>query len=84
MFFAGRRLRLPPFFNVENRLNDTSITTRAYLVGTAVNGVTPLVFQDAATVASEGLNVQPFGTYTAASSSATRERQVQVGFKVEF
>ena len=71
-------------FNVQNRVNYTSITTRAYLVGTAVNGVTPLIFQDAATVATEGLNVQPFGTYMAASSNSSRERQVQIGFKVEF
>ncbi len=71
-------------FNLPNRVNYTSITTRAYLVGTAVNGVTPLIFQDAATVASEGLNVQPFGTYTAASANSSRERQVQLGFKVEF
>jgi hypothetical protein len=46
--------------------------------------VTPLIFQDAATVATEGLNVQPFGTYMAASSNSSRERQVQIGFKVEF
>ena len=71
-------------FNALNRVNYSSITTRAYLVGTAVGGVTPLVFQDAATVAAEGLNVQPFGTYTAASSGAAREREVQVGLKVEF
>jgi hypothetical protein len=83
----GERLRVraaAEIFNVQNRVNYTSITTRAYLVGTAVNGVTPLIFQDAATVASEGLNVQPFGTYTAASSNSSRERRVQIGFKVEF
>ena len=84
----GERLRVraaAEIFNVQNRVNYTSITTRAYLVGTAVNGVTPLIFQDAATVASEGLNVQPVpGTYTAASSNSSRERQVQIGFKVEF
>jgi hypothetical protein len=83
----GERVRVraaAEIFNVQNRVNYTSITTRAYLVGTALNGVTPLIFQDAATVASEGLNVQPFGTYTAASSNSSRERQVQIGFKVEF
>ena len=30
-------------------------------------GVTPLVFQSAAAVAAEGLNVQPFGAFTEAS-----------------
>jgi TonB dependent receptor len=71
-------------FNLENRVNYTSITTRAYLVGPAVGGVTPLIFQDAATVASEGLNVQPFGTYTTASSNSARERQLQLSFKLVF
>jgi hypothetical protein len=83
----GERLRLrahAEVFNVQNRVNYSSITTRAYLVGTAVNGVTPLIFQDAATIASEGLSVQPFGTYTASSGNWTRERQVQFGFRLEF
>jgi hypothetical protein len=71
-------------FNLPNRVNYSSTTTRAYLPGTAVNGVTPLVFQDAAAVSAEGLNVQPFGTYTAASTSNSRERQVQLGLKIEF
>ncbi len=67
-----------------NHLNYSGIQQRAFLVGTPVNGITPLVFQNAATVASEGLNVQPFGTYTAAGTSQARERQVQFGVKVEF
>lgn len=48
-------------FNLPNHVNYTSTTTRAYHPGVAVNGLTPLVFQDAATVAAEGLNQQPFG-----------------------
>jgi hypothetical protein len=71
-------------FNLPNHVNYSSITTRAYLQGTAANGVTPLVFQDAATIVTEGLNVQPFGTYTAASTSNSREREVQLGVKLEF
>ena len=71
-------------FNVPNHVNYTSTTTRAYLPGTAVDGVTPLVFQDAGTVAAEGLNEQPFGAFTAASTANSRERQVQMGLKVEF
>src|SRR5665213_563382 len=71
-------------FNVTNRVNYSRIMQRAFLVGTATNGVTPLVFQDAATVAAEGLNVQPFGTFTAASTSQTQERQVQLGVRLEF
>jgi len=71
-------------FNLPNHVNYTSTTTRAYQPGTVVNGVTPLVFQDAATVAAEGLNEQPFGAFTAASTANSRERQVQLGVKLEF
>jgi hypothetical protein len=71
-------------FNVTNRVNYSRIAQRAFLVGTAVNGVTPLVFQDAATVAAEGLNVQPFGTFTSASTGQSKERQVQLGVRLEF
>jgi hypothetical protein len=78
-------------FNLTNRLNYSGITQRAFLVGTPVplSGttgpeVTPLVFQDAATVATEGLNVLPFGAYTAAGTSQTRERQIQLGLRLEF
>jgi hypothetical protein len=67
-------------FNVANRVNYSGVTERAFLVGTPVGGVTPLVFQDAAAVATEGLNVRPFGAYTAAAA----ERQVQVGLRLEF
>ena len=71
-------------FNLGNRVNYSGVTERAFLVGTAVGGVTPLVFQDAATVAAEGLNVRPFGAFTAAGTDTARERQVQVGLRVEF
>jgi hypothetical protein len=71
-------------FNVTNRVNYSGIMQRAFLVGTAVNGVTPLVFQDAATVAAEGLNVQPFGTFTSASTGWSGERRVQLGLRLEF
>jgi hypothetical protein len=67
-------------FNVANRVNYSGVTERAFLVGTPVSGITPLVFQDAAAVATEGLNVRPFGAYTAAAA----ERQVQVGLRLEF
>ena len=81
----GLRLRASAeAFNVANHLNFSGVQQRAFLVGTAVGGVTPLVFQDAATVAAEGLNVQPFGVYTAAGTSQARERQVQFGVRVEF
>jgi hypothetical protein len=71
-------------FNVMNRVNFSGVTQRAFLVGTAANGVTPLAFQDAGTVATEGLNVLPFGAHTAAGTSQARERQMQLGLRLEF
>jgi Carboxypeptidase regulatory-like domain/TonB dependent receptor len=71
-------------FNMLNHLNYSGVQQRAFLVGTMVAGVTPLVFQSAGTVVSEGLNVQPFGAYAAAGTSQARERQVQVGLRLEF
>jgi hypothetical protein len=78
-------------FNVANHLNYSGVEQRAFLVetpvplsGTTGPVVTPLVFQNAATVATEGLNVQPFGAYTAAGTSQARERQVQLGIRLEF
>lgn len=71
-------------FNLTNHVNYSGITQRAFLVGTAVNGVTPLIFQDAATVAAEGLNVRPFGVFTGAATGSTQERQMQLGLKVQF
>jgi len=93
-FRLGEALRLrasAEAFNLTNRLNYSGITQRAFLVGTPVpvSGttgpvITPLVFQNAATVATEGLNVQPFGAYTAAGTSQARERQIQLGLRLEF
>jgi hypothetical protein len=76
-------------FNVANHLSYSGVTQRAFLVGvpgsgTAAVGVTPLVFQDAATVSTEGLNVLPFGAYTAAGTSQARERQIQFSLRLEF
>jgi hypothetical protein len=71
-------------FNVTNRRNISSVEERAFLVGTTVGGVTPLVFQDAATIATEGLNTQAFGSPTASSTSLARERQIQLSLHVEF
>ena len=49
-------------FNLFNHRQVSAVTQRAYLVGTTVGGVTPLIFQDAAAIAAEGLNTQAFGT----------------------
>jgi Carboxypeptidase regulatory-like domain/TonB dependent receptor len=71
-------------FNLTNRVNYSAIMQRAFLVGTETNGITPLIFQNAATVAAEGLNVRPFGTYTAAATGQSPERQIQLGLRLEF
>ena len=71
-------------FNLLNHQNVTSVSQRAFLVGTPLAGVTPLVFQNTAAIAAEGLNTQAFGTPTATGTNLARERQVQVGLRVQF
>ena len=86
-FQAGDHVRLETFaeaYNLLNHTNVSSVTQRAFLVGTEVGGVTPLVFQNATEVSAEGLNTQPFGTPIASSTSSARERRIQVGARVEF
>jgi hypothetical protein len=60
------------------------VETRAYLAGTAVNGVTPLVFQDATTVAAEGISTPAFGTATSSTTGLSRERQVEIGLRLTY
>jgi len=85
---AGERLRVRATveaFNVANHVSYSGVQQRAFLVGTpAANGVTPLIFQDAAAIAQEGLNVRPFGVYTASATDNSRERQIQMGLRLEF
>ncbi len=71
-------------FNLTNHVNYTSVTERAFLVGTASNGITPLIYQNPAAVVAEGLNSLPFGALTSSSSESSRERQLQFGIRLEF
>lgn len=71
-------------FNLFNHVNVTSEQQRAFLVGTAVNGITPLTFQDSATIATEGLTSKPFGTPTSSATLLTRERRLQFGLRFDF
>jgi hypothetical protein len=72
-------------FNLANHVSYTGVQQRAFLVGVpATNGVTPLIYQDAETIAREGLNVRPFGVYTASAANNTRERQIQIGLRLDF
>lgn len=85
---AGERVRVRATldaFNVANHVNYTGVQQRAFLAGTpAANGVTPLIFQDAAAIAAEGLNTRPFGAFTASTANTSRERQIQLGLRVDF
>jgi hypothetical protein len=76
-------------FNVVNRVNYSGVTQRAYLVGTpgtsgAPAGITPLIFQDSATIAAEGLNTLPFGAFTDSGAGLASERRIQLGVRFEF
>jgi hypothetical protein len=71
-------------FNALNTRNLTAMETRAFLVGDEVGGVTPLIFQDAATVATEGITTPAFGTPTSSTAGLSRERQVEFGLRARF
>jgi len=92
-FGLRKGVRLSGFaeaFNLLNQRNLTRVETRAFLLGTPVPlpdgfpGPTPLVFQDATTIAGEGLTTPAFGAPTSSTSGVSRERQVEFGVRVEF
>jgi hypothetical protein len=89
---VNARVKLEGFVEAFNALNTVSLSaveTRAFLVGTptVVNGATgptPLVFQDAATIASEGLTTPAFGAPTSSTTGLSKERQLEIGLRVRF
>jgi hypothetical protein len=85
---AGEHVRLRAMveaFNLANHVSYTGVQQRAFLVGVPqANGVTPLIYQDAQALAQEGLNVRPFGVFTASAANNTRERQIQLGLRMDF
>jgi hypothetical protein len=81
---AVREALTAEVFNVFNHQSVSNVNQRAFLVGTAVNGVTPLVFQSAAEIGIEGLNTTAFGTPTGTGTSLNRERQVQFSARFSF
>jgi hypothetical protein len=88
-FTFHEHIRLNAFAEAFNLLNTQSLSrieTRAFLVGTpATSGVpTPLIFQDSAAVAAEGITTPAFGTPTSSTASASRERQLEMGIRLEF
>lgn len=88
-FVVHEHVRLNAFAEAFNALNTQSLSrveTRAFLVGTpaTAGAPTPLIFQDAATVAAEGITTAPFGTPTSSTAGLSRERQIQFGLRLEF
>jgi hypothetical protein len=88
-FALRERLHLDAFAEAFNLLNTQSLSrveTRAFLVGTPAyaGAPTPLIFQDAATVAAEGITTPAFGTPTSSTSGVSRERQLELGLRLEF
>ena len=76
-------------FNLLNERNIMSVQTRAFLLGNApatsgTTAFTPLIFQDAAAIASEGLTTQPFGAPSSSTSGISRERRLQFGIRARF
>jgi hypothetical protein len=88
-FAAGSYLHMNFFaqaFNLWNTRNLSSIETRAFVLGTPAppGQPTPLLFQDASEIATEGLNAPPFGTPTSSTTGASRERQIELGVRLKF
>jgi hypothetical protein len=73
-------------FNLLNERSLTRVETRAFLLGTptSTGAPTPLTFQDAAAIATEGLTTPAFGTATSSTSGLTRERQLEIGLRMRF
>lgn len=86
---AGRAYRVAlhaDAFNLLNSVSFSRVQTRAFLrgVGGSVGGMTPLVFQDGAAVAAEGLTVPAFGTPLSSTSGVSRERTLEFGMLLSF
>lgn len=88
-FTLPRRLRMEVFaqaFNLANSVSFSRVETRAFLVGIpATTGApTPLIFQNAAVVASEGVQTPAFGTPLSSTTGLSRERQIELGLRLQF
>ncbi len=73
-------------FNLLNSVSVSRVETRAFLLGTpmATGSPIPLVFQDAATIAAEGLTTPSFGTALSSTAGLSRERQIALGARLSF
>jgi len=73
-------------FNLLNQRNLSRVEALAFLVGASATtgGPTPLVFQDAAAITSEGLSTAAFGAPTSSTNGVSRERELEFGMRLEF
>jgi hypothetical protein len=74
-------------FNLLNTQTISSVQTRGFLLGTpaVAGGAIPLVFQNAAAIAAEGLTTTlPFGTPRSSTNGFNHERQLELGMRVRF
>ena len=84
-----RGVRLELFaqaFNLGNSVSLSRVETRAFLVGTpsSPGGPTPLIFQNTAAVAAEGVSTPAFGTPLSSTTGLSRERQAELGVHLRF
>ena len=49
-----------------------------------MDGLTPLIFQNSAAIAAEGLNTNPFATPLYAGNRESQARQLQLGLNWQF
>lgn len=85
----GQRFRLEAFaqtFNLLNSRNLARVQTRAFLIGTpaSVGAPAPLIFQNPAAIASEGLTTTPFGQALSSTTGLSRERLLEIGLRLSF
>ncbi len=75
-------------FNFLNTQTITSVQTRAFLLGTPLSttpNLTPLVFQDAPTLLTEGLtDTLPFAAPRSSTSGFNHERQIELAVRLRF
>ncbi len=89
-FAVSERVHAEVYGQVFNLLNTQSLSavqTRAFLLGTpaAAGAATPLIFQDAAAIVTEGLTTTlPFGAARSSTAGFSHERRIELGLRVRF
>jgi hypothetical protein len=70
---------LGEFFNLPNTLLVTGVNSTMYILNTQISATHPVPTLDFNSSATNG-----FGAVTAADSTLFRERQIQIGFRLQF